>query len=171
MITGISPSEGTALSQRIRQWSAAWETPELPDLIRVAFSSRLRSSLGRCEPVHGLVRLNARLLGHSRGLLEEVLCHEAAHIAVHILYRDRRHPHGREWRDLMAAAGFEPRVRVKVEWGDRNRQPEFVYLHCCPVCQASRAARRPVRQWHCAACSAAGLDGHLVITKQPVSRR
>jgi SprT protein len=170
MIAGILATEGAALERRIREWTCVWGTPRLPQYLHVIFSSRLRSSLGRCEPARGRVRLNARLLGRPRQLLEEVLCHEAAHVAVHILYRGQRRPHGPEWRALMMAVGFEPRVRIRVDWGSNNRPPQFVYVHRCPVCQASRTGRRSVPQWRCSSCAAAGLDGTLQITKRAVAR-
>ena len=43
-------------------------------------------------------------------------------------------------------------------------KPPTTYDHWCPVCQATRPAKKPVRAWRCAACVAAGLQGRLEIT-------
>ena len=88
-------------------------------------------------------------------------------------------PHGPEWRELMAIAGY-PKARG-AHWRchspagrspQQTQQPKprtptsIAYDHWCPVCQSSRQARRPVKAWHCAACVAAGLDGRLEITRR-----
>jgi predicted SprT family Zn-dependent metalloprotease len=115
-----------------------------------------------------LIRINAALVDQPLSLLEEVVCHEAAHVAVHELYRGRRRPHGAEWRELMQKAGFAPRVRMPLDRLPSRMQPNTVYEHHCPVCQAHRNARRPVRRWRCTACVGVGLPGELVITKLPL---
>jgi hypothetical protein len=48
-----------------------------------------------------------------RDLLEEVLCHELAHVAVYRLHGRAVRPHGPEWKGLVAAAGFKPRARFE----------------------------------------------------------
>jgi predicted SprT family Zn-dependent metalloprotease len=45
-----------------------------------------------------------------------------------------------------------------------HAKPATTYDHWCPVCQASRRAKKPVRAWRCTACVAAGLAGRLHIT-------
>jgi ribosomal protein L37AE/L43A len=76
----------------------------------------------------------------------------------------------------MRAAGFEPRVRIPT--GDVERlvgsaqQRRGVWEHRCPVCQMSRVAGRPVREWRCASCLRVGLEGGLIITRraEPLSQ-
>jgi len=156
---------------RIAQWAVLWKALGLETRVSVSFSRRLRCSLGRCVPARGIVRLSMRLLRSRPELLDEVLCHEVAHVAAYELYGRRARPHGREWAALMRAAGFEPRVRAPwrhdvVEAAAARPRRGLRYEHRCPICQAGRLARRPVRQWRCAACVRAGLDGQLVITKR-----
>src|SRR4030095_1654545 len=91
-------------------WAAVWGVPELPFRVRIMFSSRLQSSLGRCAPKAGLIRLNPGLLEGAPEALREVVCHEAAHVATWLLYGRRARAHGREWKDLMSLAGYEPRA-------------------------------------------------------------
>ena len=57
-------------------------------------------SLGVCYPRRGTVRLAAYLQTAERPLVEEVLCHEMAHLAARELHGDRVRPHGREWKTL-----------------------------------------------------------------------
>ena len=94
-------------------------------------------------------------------------------------------PHGPEWRELMALAGYtdatgahwachrrtgqSPQQRQKHKQQQQptpRTQPAIACDHWCPVCQSSRQARRPVKAWRCAACVAAGLAGKLEITRR-----
>ena len=130
----------------------------------------MRASLGRCHPADGRVRLNPALFDEPEALLREVVCHEAAHVAVYLLHGNFARPHGREWKELMVKAGFEPRVRmnpaVLSQKFQRAVRPRFVYQHRCPVCGASRVARRPVHRWRCRACRESGLEGALEISSR-----
>ena len=164
-----------SMQRSIRAWSTLWGVPGLESRVDVRFSDRLRTSLGRCMPSRGVVRLNRRLLKVQPGLLEEVLCHELAHVAVFEQYGHGCRPHGPEWAALMQTAGFEPRPRARLGrdverlvGGDRQRRP--LYEHRCPVCQAARLARRPVPRWRCAACVRDGLPGRLMIQKRTRAR-
>lgn len=152
----------------ISEWAGAWGTPQLPGHIRVGFSTRLRRSLGRCLPKTGEIRLHGALRDVPVGLLREVLCHEAAHIAVHLLHGRRVRPHGKEWARLMRTAGYEPKARMALD-----RLPEVLraatrsrklWDHRCRVCGAARTARRPVHRWRCRACRESGRPGRLEIT-------
>lgn len=127
----------------------------------------MRVALGRARPREKLIRINAALVDQHPSLLDEVLCHEAAHIAVHELHRGYRRPHGPEWRRLMELAGFAPRARMPLATPLAAAAQRHLWHHQCPVCQAWRLARRPVHRWRCAACINAGLPGDLIITKQP----
>jgi predicted SprT family Zn-dependent metalloprotease len=150
-------------------WSRVWGVADLRDMVRVELSHRMRSSLGGFYPQERLIRIADTLLEAPAHLLHEVLCHEAAHTAVHVLHGDRARSHGREWRELMRAVGLEPRVRIPREElaqaAQRAARKRWVWRHRCPVCRAQRLAGRPVRQWRCGPCRAAGGRGELVITR------
>jgi SprT protein len=156
---------------KLARRTTGWNISGLLDRVSVKFSRRMRRSLGLCIPSKRLVRLNPWVLPRNSELLEEVLCHELAHIAAFELHGAKVRPHGREWRALMCAAGFEPRIGVRLS-RDVRAEPKGLpilqplYEHRCPVCQTTRVARRPVPQWRCAACATAGLETKLVITKR-----
>lgn len=105
-----------ALEADVLAWCTLWQVPELPGTLDIRFSGQLRTSLGRCHPVTGRIRLHDALKSGHDELLREVLCHEAAHAAVFAIHRRRLRPHGREWRALMKAAGFVPRATYREPW-------------------------------------------------------
>ena len=152
---------------RLANWSVLRGTPALENVVSVQYSSRMTRSLGRCYPERRLIRLAKSLLDGPRTTLEEALCHELAHIAVHELNSGKCRPHGPEWKDLMRKAGFEPRTRLR--WvgapppAKRKRRRRYLYIHRCPVCHTERTARRAVRQRQCAASVEAGLEGTFEI--------
>jgi SprT protein len=162
----------------IRTWGETWGLPDLSDYVRVEFSSRLHRAIARAIPQKGIVRLASTLRDGPRAAVADVLCHEVAHVAAYRINGRRLRPHGKEWADLVRRAGFTPRTKFDPKaWPElilprsprrRRRTATVVYLHRCPVCQAARAAGRPVRRWRCAACVGAGLTGELVITRAPV---
>lgn len=140
----------------------------LEDRVSVVFSHRMVKSLGRCDLKNKTIRLNPKLKGRRGEILLEVLCHEAAHIAVHETHGARSGPHGEEWRRYVSQAGFEPRVATGLKGYNPPslRKPATaVYEHRCPVCQMTRRSQRPVSRWRCAACMWAGLDGRLIIER------
>jgi predicted SprT family Zn-dependent metalloprotease len=167
-----SEPDWTAL---IVPWCEKWGVPDLPTRLRVTSCSRFRSSLGRCNPVTGEVRIASFLLAAPSDILHETICHEVAHAAVFALHGRHARPHGREWRALMLAAGFKPRARLSMD--DLNRLPAAVqrtrgmWEHRCPVCQMRRLAGRPMRQWRCTACYEGGLDGRLRISMVAASAK
>ena len=160
---------GEDLDALLAHWAVLWNLPGLEDRLAVSFSRRFRRSLGRCAPASGEIRLAAFLQGGPPELLTEALCHEAAHAAVHELHGRGPKPLGVEWRELMRAAGFEPRARVPAALleglAPARQRTRTGWLHRCPVCHASRVARRAVRRWRCAACVEEGLEGRFVITR------
>ncbi len=163
------------LRRQLAPWAKTWELPGFEQRLEISFSSRLRSSLGRCVPRTREIRLAAFLREGPPALLQETLCHEAAHAAVYELHGAGRRPHGAEWRALMRAAGFEPRVRFPANLLSsalpQRARSEQLWEHRCPVCRASRVARRRVSAWRCAACRAAGQEGELVVTRLTEPRR
>ena len=150
-------------------WSKLWDLPELSESVSVVFSRRLTSTLARCRPAEGRIVLRADLRDAPARRLDEVLCHELAHVAVHRLHGPSAKPHGPEWQALVRAAGFQPRIRTRdASHGKRNARRAAagrIWEHRCPVCQSVRTARRPMTAWRCAECLDAGLDGALIITR------
>ena len=91
-------------------------------------------------------------------------------MAVHRLHGFVDHPHGPEWKRLVARAGFFPRTRAQMGEAARRqiRVPTRArWEHRCPVCQIVRIGGRPVPEWRCADCLDAGLSGEMVITRIP----
>jgi predicted SprT family Zn-dependent metalloprotease len=155
----------------LRRWGDIWGVPELAGSVEIGFSSRLRRSLGRCRPAAGRISLHSDLQHSLRHRFPEVLCHEAAHIAVYKLFGVGARPHGAEWATLVEAAGFEASTHSTEPLLPHDRPPAFSgvleYEHRCPVCHAVRFARRPVPRWRCAECLESGLSGEFVVTHRP----
>ncbi len=193
--------EGHSLPESLREkalrWEGVWGVPGLMESVTIEFSLRFRTTLGLCRPAQGRIRLAAGLLVSEEAvdggtsLMEEVLCHELAHVAVHRLHGRQAKPHGPEWKRLVREAGFEPRLRMLVDEvdgaaqgrgpaqsaergskpGRQANKPRPRWEHRCPVCHSRRMAGRPVPEWRCAECLGAGLSGKLVITKLAPSKK
>jgi ribosomal protein L37AE/L43A len=164
------------LRTALEKWGRLWGDSRLAADMSVTFSRRLRVTLGRAYPAEGRVVLHAGLQHVSVVERLSVLCHEAAHVAAWRIARAHGaitpRAHGPEWEQLVRAAGYTPRACITGPTGltraTTRRQPAVLKaVHTCPVCHTRRAARRPVSRWRCAECIAAGLDGRLVITRQP----
>jgi len=158
----------------LRRLAVLWGRPGVAR-IEVVVHPRLRRTLGRFSLRTMQIELSPAAL--SPVTLAEVLVHEAAHAALASGETKADRPHGLEWRELMALAGRSDARATK--WCRRNRRTsgpdsaqgsrtivQRIYDHWCPVCQATRIARRPVTAWRCAACAAAGLVGRLEITRR-----
>jgi len=165
------------VSHAVDRLSQAWAAPKLKASVTVSLSPRLRTSLGRATPATGRVSLHQALRDAPPEILQEVLCHEIAHV---VAYRraqatraKRPRPHGAEWAALVRAAGYEPIVRAPRGWiaqplpQSAAASPGRTVLHVCPVCQTRRVAGRAVPSWRCAACIAIGLDGRMDVIRLP----
>src|SRR5262245_3745735 len=160
----------------IQLWLALWGNPLLAESLNLEWSARLYRSLGRAFPNRRLVRLSPALLTARRDLMLEAVCHEVAHIVVGLTHRRPCQPHGPEWAGLVRTAGFEPRIRVPLsnvtalkKSAGTLRRPRAratnrrIFIHSCPVCHMRRVAWRHINRWRCADCTAAGLEGRLVV--------
>ena len=158
------------LRARMGVWSTLWRIPCLDERVGLRTSSRLRRALGLYRPARTEITLAAWLLEEPGPLLDEVLCHEAAHAAVHLSHGSRVRPHGREWRGLMADAGYAPRIRIPEalipESRRIERSPARFWEHRCPVCRATRLAKKRVLQWRCGRCRDQGREGRLVVERR-----
>ena len=141
-----------------------WSMPDIADSVDIQFSDQLRSTLGRTRVDVRRVRLNSLLACVNEQILDEVLCHECAHIAVYERFGHIAKPHGPEWAALLLQAGYEPRLRISIGGVWQSTTPHR-FEHLCPVCQAVRYAKRPVTRWRCESCFEAGLEGKLMIRR------
>jgi len=174
----LRTTDARRVDRLLKQLGALWETPALAD-IRVALNPRLSRTLGRLVGRPWRIELGPRALVSVKRL-REVVAHEGAHAALAAKGgATRQAPHGPEWRELMALAGYPDAKGA--HWrchrdAGQSRQPKqqpgpkasppITCDHWCPVCQSSRPGRRPVKAWRCAACVAAGLDETLEITRR-----
>jgi predicted SprT family Zn-dependent metalloprotease len=165
----IAPPVQRQLYRDIQRWGRVWGIPTLAGELRVVFSKRLRTTLARCRPAEKSIVLQHDLSRATLRRLNEVLCHEAAHVATYMLYGSRAKPHGAEWKWLVSLAGFDPVVRTRdccAKSKPRSRSMATrIFEHRCPVCQMMRIGRRAVPTWRCSECVDAGLNGILVITR------
>lgn len=161
------------LRRRLERWLDRWGTPSLASTLRIEFSPRLRRSFGRCYQEQRVIRLAASLGGSQSWLLDEILCHEAAHAAVYELHGADVPPHGEEWEELMRVAGFEPRMRIPVVVQGPSREASkgrVYYVHRCPSCERSCRATRPMQQWRCRSCLDTRSGGRLLIQRESAKR-
>ena len=101
--SGPLPANARALLARL---AMVWDTPDLESRVHVRTSSRMTRTLARAFPATGEVRISTRVLEFApEGLLLEIVCHEAAHVACFLIHGRRVRPHGQEWRRLMRRAG------------------------------------------------------------------
>jgi len=165
---GISEPFDAWTQSRLTELGDLWGVENLDTQISVRFSARFRSSLGRCAPASGEIRLAACLKEADPDLLREALTHEAAHAAAYQIHGRTPRPHGPEWRELMRRAGYEPRARIPAELLEKlypiRPMNKAKWQHQCPVCQMTRVAHTAARRWRCAMCVADGLGGQLVIS-------
>lgn len=157
------------LRSTLLRWEKVWGVEDFARHIKVAFSPYLKRSLGRSNVTARTIHLSETCRTLQRSYLLEILCHEAAHVAVHAVYGKGPKPHGQEWQQFVRAAGFEPRATASFEGLDTTPpgivKGQWLYQHHCPVCQTCRTSSRPVSRWRCAECVDLGLEGYLVITR------
>lgn len=157
------------LRSTLLRWENVWGVKDFACHIKVAFSPYLKRSLGRSNVTARTIHLSETCRTLQRSYLLEVICHEAAHIAVHAVYGKGPKPHGEEWQQFVRAAGFEPCTTASFEGLDAappgTVKGQWLYQHRCPVCQTRRTSSRPVSRWRCAECVDLGMEGYLVITR------
>ena len=171
MAAGMSRVGAAEIAVTLSRLARVWNMPKLSRL-PTALHPRLKRTLGRVVLRPLAIQLNRNVLASSRR--PEVIAHEAAHAALVLTGKaSSTRPHGPEWQHLMALAGF-PKARATSQRPcmprPKTHQPKASYDHHCPVCQTSRTAKRPVPEWRCAECVAAGLPGRLEIQQRPTAR-
>jgi predicted SprT family Zn-dependent metalloprotease len=149
----------------IDRFCGAWGVEEIRNDIQVEFSTQLTRSLGRTQPLQKVIRLNTELCTTLNDHLDEVVCHELAHIAVVYQHGVSIKPHGEEWQNLVRSVGYEPTVRMYVNSQASPGKLLKSYRHYCPVCHSQRIGRTRITGWRCTECVANGLSGELKIEK------
>ena len=176
-MTGLEVAPIERLARRlIATLMRTWNVPAEALAVELAANPRLKRAVARFRRRERVIELGPRFFELS-SRQEEILCHELAHAVVAFVHGSSANAHGPEWRRLVEAAGYRAEARttraLPIEQGSvapqRRASLQLVYQHRCPVCQMVRRAKRPVPQWRCAACVAAGLPGTLQITKSPHS--
>lgn len=159
-MAGKQPNFTPALSK----WAKVWHVPSLSHRVSIAYSPRLRKSIGRARPHTGKIVLSTRCAGLPRALLFEIVCHEAAHIAVHVLHGTHAKPHGPEWRKLVQVAGYRPCTTLRNRGLAGNSAVANLsrrHHYRCPVCQEDYYTRRRNSRLVCTACHHAGAPAIL----------
>lgn len=151
---------------KIARYAELWRCPELEELVSMRFSSRLRKSWARTNLGTGTISVAAELRENEE-LLQQVICHELAHIVASRRTGRTERPHGSTWQRLMLSAGYEPSLRLPPkEVSPNGSRQAHRFVHLCSVCGFTRIARKRMTQWRCADCVAAGLDGHLLVSEE-----
>jgi hypothetical protein len=159
-----TPAQARFLKALARLGSV-WSVPRLPAMVSIVVSSRLTRSLGRADVRQWQVTLAADLPG-AGAFVEEVLCHELAHIVAFDLVGNSERTHGPTWQRLVREAGFVPSRRLESPANRRDghaRTPKRRFVHRCSVCGFTRIASRRNPGWRCGDCMLAGLDGRFDI--------
>jgi SprT protein len=151
------PELRARLQQLLERWGVASELAS----VDIEWSNRLQTAAGRAWFEPPRIKLNPRLLGRVPGAIDQVLVHEAAHLAVFVRHGLRARPHGPEWRELMRAAGLPPQTthRYPIHGLARAR---YWYLHLCTGC-GGRAILRQARRLRCC--------GSMLRVRAPRSRQ
>jgi hypothetical protein len=157
-------AEPPGARRALRRLARLWAVPGVATLA-VVERATLRGTLGRYVVGSKTIELSPTVVAEEDA--SKGLTHELGSVGT------LPAPHGREWRALMARAGYSD-ARASVWRGcllrtqsglKKARAPAARWVHSCPVCHFSRVARRAVRAWRGAACVAAGLPGRLEITR------
>ncbi len=144
--------DGPVLRRLTDRIGAAWDVAVLSGQVRTGYNPRLRTTLGRALLDERTVELNPALLRDHPGELLATLVHELAHLVVHARY-PRAAAHGREFRTLMAAAGFTGEATHSLPVAHlRRRRQRYVYLHLCQGCGRGFIARSLRRSLPCPLC-------------------
>ncbi len=98
----------------LRRWFCVWGLSHTADHVKVEWSADLGRKFGICHQAERRIVLAVSLKGSQKGLFREILCHEAAHIAIYELYDDVARHHGKEWKALIRQVNFVPRAVVPI---------------------------------------------------------
>ena len=157
----------TLLSKAL-DWASLWGVPHLLEEMTVKRNGKLRTTVARWIAEKKQMELGPRFFELTQNQ-SNVLCHELAHAAATQIYGNRISPHGREWRALIRAAGYEPSSKLHnarcttMNFG--KGRSRLRYEHRCPVCHSVRYAKTRMHSWRCTECIRCGLSGQLEICR------
>ncbi len=126
------PSEAR-LEARACEFFATWGLLDRLAHVEVIWNRRLRTTAGRALPKRLQIQLNPRLLARVPAQLDEVLAHEAAHLATALVHGVGVPPHGPQWADFMAQLGLPPRTTHDFPVDGLRAQRSY-FLHHCHNC-------------------------------------
>ena len=126
---------------------------KIAHLVRVEWSSRLKSAAGRANYPDKIISLNPRLAEHGVDEIDHTLRHELAHFLAQFRAGRRRiSPHGPEWREACRDLGIADEARChNLPFPISERLRRFLYR--CPTCRRDFARVRRIRRMiACLAC-------------------
>jgi hypothetical protein len=132
----------------LERWGELWGVPGLPSRVTILPSTRLRRSLGRCQPATGRISIRASLLDGDPRLLEEVLCHEAAHGRRGSWRAPRPGRTGRNgggWSGRRGSSRGSEEWRTEATWGTRTTRRRRVSGAGLAASRTSTGARSAMR--------------------------
>ncbi|MDQ2825053.1 MAG: SprT-like domain-containing protein [Verrucomicrobiota bacterium] len=135
---------------------------KIAHLVRVEWSSRLKSAAGRANYIDKIISLNLRLARHGTAEIDRTLRHELAHfLAQFRVNRSRISPHGPEWRQACRDLGIADESRChNLPFPISERLRRFLYR--CPSCRRDFARVRKIRRMiACLACCRKHNDGEF----------
>jgi SprT protein len=148
----VGSSHDLDLESKAREILNELGASKLASVIRVEWTSRLKTAAGRADYHQKLILLNPRLLEHPAEI-DRTLRHELAHILAQFRTGRRRiPPHGIEWRQACRDLGITDEKRChNLPFPARPYTPRFVYH--CPHCKREfPRVRRVRRSVACLAC-------------------
>jgi len=162
----VDESRAGQIAAALSRLGTVWSCAALVDRTTVRFSTRLTQSVARADVARSVVTLSASLLSDSK-VLDEVLCHEVAHLVAHARVGRAEPPHGPTWQELVRQGGHVPALRISLLARTSESQSQAPasrrFVHRCLVCSFIRVSRRRMPHWRCRDCVDAGLDGTLAI--------
>lgn len=121
--TDIPHAIHETLKKHLEYCLGCWKLDHLVPEIEMRLSTRMTRTIGSANLTKNRMTFAVWLFDQPQAVIDEVLCHEAAHLAVHHLYGQGVRPHGREWQALMSRAGVMPRVRIPLPNPPPLRKP------------------------------------------------
>jgi predicted SprT family Zn-dependent metalloprotease len=170
MSTGREGARLRMARRYLHSLATLWNQPSV-ETLTIEVNQRLSRAAGRWLPRRRVIQLSPRTLAEDVRFRREVISHEAAHAVVSKLHGPKAKPHGREWRELVKAAGFEPSATaIRCGIPRQAAPPQAAFRHTCSVCHFTQRARHRMPRWRCPECCAAGLEGTLRIERIRSSR-